>query len=116
MQLIHTNNRRLPDALLAALSATFVLLMMAGAQLDFLQKCAEVTTSSGSVSFPEIITFCKNLRAGLVGIAIPASGVGITAGGLLYMTGNMGNRFAKVLLGGSLGGVLLVLFAPNLLA
>jgi hypothetical protein len=80
--------------------------------LEFLKNASPANKDDGgTVKFTGAETFLKNVRGGFLSLGVPGAGVGLTAAGLMWFTGS---RFAKTLAGMVAGGLLLVLFAPNI--
>jgi hypothetical protein len=117
---IHTNNTAddtrtdggLGSFALLIAAAVALVLIAHSTSLAFLQDLSPDSKVAG-VQFSDGVTFFKNLRGGFVGIGIPGSICALTAAGLLWLTGS---RLAKTFAGAVLGGVLLVLFAPSIVA
>jgi hypothetical protein len=78
-----------------------------------LQKMAGFTKPDGTLPFDGINDYITNLRNGLMPLAIPAGGIGVVAGGVMYL---LGNQRATQLLMGVLIGMGLTLSAPGIVA
>jgi hypothetical protein len=94
---------------LAALAA--LALVLDGATVDALQQMTGNT--KGASKFGGLQVFLENLRDGLMPLTIPIGGIGLAAGGTLYM---LGNQMAMRLITGVVIGIGVVLLAPTIVA
>lgn len=69
--------------------------------------------STETSDFKDILKYLNSLRDGLIPLAIPMGAIGLTAGGVAYMVGNI---MAQKILGGVVIGLALTLMAPSLVA
>ena len=97
-------------AVLAAVAA-IALLALDGAQLDALQRMAGYTT--GKTFFKDAQDYLDNLRDSLIPLSIPMGAIGLVAGGVAYMVGNV---MAQKILGGVVIGLALALMGPSIVA
>jgi hypothetical protein len=77
-----------------------------------LQKMAGYTQGN-TTTFGEVIEYATNLRNGLIPIAVPLGGIGLVAGGAMFL---VGNQMATKVIMGVLGGIGLALSAPGIVS
>ena len=95
-------------AAVAALSA--VALLLDGATLSVLQELTGY--DSDATTFGKLRTYLSNLQKALIPLAPPVGGIGLVAGGAMYLVGNQ--MATKVLVGVGIGlGV--ILLAPSII-
>lgn len=66
-----------------------------------------------TTTFGAVITYMNNLRNGLIPIAIPLGGIGLIAGGAMFL---VGNQMATKVIFGVLGGIGIALSAPGIVS
>ncbi len=99
-------------AALALVAACAAMLLDPTSSHAALQKMAGYQQGD-TTTFGDVITYMTNLRNGLIPIAVPLGGVGLVAGGAMFL---VGNQMATKVIFGVLGGIGIALSAPGIVS